>query len=71
MSYRKDEIEKLAKEIRERFPDAISVNIFVNVDDIEVEIRQRSTDGGSAMRTLNGQWDSTGKLTKIGGVNEI
>jgi len=51
-------LEDLARWLRNRYPDAVSVNVFVNYESCDVEAKRRSLRLGEpvSMRRLDGMW---------------
>lgn len=51
----KELLDKIAQMLREAYPDAAAVKVFVNDHEVEVEKRYVKPDGFS-MKSLNGKW---------------
>lgn len=58
---REDKIMEMHELIKELFPDAVSVKVFVNSQGIEVEPQFKTNISGYSMQTITGQWVSKNK----------
>ncbi|CAI6072792.1 hypothetical protein [Cohnella sp. JJ-181] len=47
--------------LKEMFPEAVAVNVFVNVEGIRVEPQYRTNLCGLSMRMINGKWTEKAK----------
>ncbi len=56
-------IQELHKQIKELFPDAVSVKIFVNADGIEVTPNFRTDLENYTMKTITGRWVAKRSIT--------
>ncbi len=52
----KELLDKIAAMLREAYPDAVSVNVFVNQQEAEINKSYRQKRNGISMQTLNGNW---------------
>lgn len=52
----KEFMDKIASMIREQYPDAVSVNIFVNYQGIDIDKKYRKKVEGASYKTLSGEW---------------
>jgi len=50
------EISEIHSKIKELFPEAVSVSIFVNCEGINVTPNYRTDLTGCSMRNINGEW---------------
>ncbi|MCL2556889.1 MAG: hypothetical protein FWE09_00255 [Treponema sp.] len=49
-------MENIAKQIRELFPEAVYVKLFVNAESYKVESEYKDNLRGYTMRKLSGEW---------------
>lgn len=53
---REEKIAELHERIKELFPDAVAVKVFVNSQGIEVKPEFRTNIDGYSMKTITGEW---------------
>lgn len=51
-----DQINQIHETIKNLYPEAVSVNIFVNSQGIEVTPEFRTNVSGCSMQTITGKW---------------
>lgn len=49
-------LDKIAEMLREAYPEAVSVKVFVNCQEATIEAEYRQKMNGISMRTLAGEW---------------
>lgn len=54
-----EKIREMVGSLRELYPDAVSVRLFVNHQEFVVEPTYFTGDGIASMRSLNGEWVKT------------
>lgn len=59
-----DKIQKLHEQIKEIFPDAVSVEIFVNNDGIKVNPRYEANLKNYSMKNITGKWVKKAKAVE-------
>jgi len=51
-----EKINEIHQMIKDAYPDAVSVKIFVNSDGIEVDPKFRTNLNNFSMKTITGKW---------------
>ncbi|MNJ48939.1 hypothetical protein D3C77_441490 [compost metagenome] len=52
-----NKLKDIAEQLREMYPDAASVRLFVNSQEHNIEVRYVDTErAGYSMKSLNGKW---------------
>jgi hypothetical protein len=50
-------LDEIAEKLREAYPDAASVTLFVNAQEYSIDVRMVDTKkAGFSMKSLNGEW---------------
>lgn len=52
----KELLDKIAKMVREAYPEAVAVTVFVNNQESSIEKQYRQKLDGISMKQLNGDW---------------
>jgi len=52
----KEMLAEMAQKLREAYPDAVGVELFVNHQGFDIEVKYRQKEEGVSMRSLNGEW---------------
>lgn len=55
-----NDLDNIHAYIKDLFPDAVAVRIFVNSEGIEVNPEYRTNTNGYSMRNINGKFVKTG-----------
>jgi len=52
-----EKLKEIAEQLRKMYPDAASVELFINHQEHEIQVKYVDTEkAGFSMRSLNGKW---------------